>query len=105
MRLVRVLALSTKPVAVLSNNLIEEIEGISKLAELKKLSLSSNKIKIIPDLSGLHTLSGQSVHYVSDNCTEIKLNKNMIMKIPDTMSLNVNLKIIDLGNNSIREFK
>ena len=46
-------ALGAKSLVVLSNNLIEEIEGISKLAELKKLSLSSNKIKTIPDLSSL----------------------------------------------------
>jgi Leucine-rich repeat (LRR) protein len=79
--------------AVVSRNEIEDISPVRTLKSLTKLSASHNGIVVIPDFSDLHDLG------------ELRLNDNKIMLIPDTLHLNFNLKILDLGNNRIAKLR
>ena len=47
---------------VLSHNLISEIDGISGLKNLKKLSLAHNQIRVIPDMRHHPLLEEVSQH-------------------------------------------
>jgi hypothetical protein len=78
---------------VVSKNEIEDLGPVRTLRSLTKLSASHNGIIVIPDLSDLHDLG------------ELRLNDNKILTIPDTIHLNFNLKILELGNNRIAKLR
>jgi hypothetical protein len=80
-------------VVVVSKNEIEDLGPVRTLRSLTKLSASHNGIIVIPDLSDLHDLG------------ELRLNDNKILTIPDTIHLNFNLKILELGNNRIAKLR
>ena len=40
-----------------------------------------------------------------EKLTELKLNRNAISMIPESFKFCVNLNILDVGNNQIKEFK
>eukprot|EP00042_Codosiga_hollandica_P035686 m.266642 g.266642 ORF g.266642 m.266642 type:complete len:84 (+) comp54703_c0_seq4:527-778(+) len=60
---------------VLSRNKIEYV-FLSKLPFLRKVSLSTNKLRVFPDLSAAASLK------------ELRLHGNKITKVPDTVLCN-----------------
>lgn len=65
------------------------MEGLNKLTDLRKLSLSENDIRQFPNINSLVSLK------------ELRLNKNKLITIPSAISFNAKLEILDLGNNAI----
>ena len=76
----------------LDNNIIEKIEGIDHLVNLKWLDLSFNRIKAIEGLEKLV------------NLTDLSLYNNKIM-ILDGLHNCTKLNIFSIGNNLIRSFE
>ncbi|PNF16581.1 hypothetical protein B7P43_G07195 [Cryptotermes secundus] len=74
----------------LGNNMIEKIEGLSFLANLKELDLSFNNIEIIENLEVLVKLE------------VLTLFENRISKLENMETL-VNLMIFSIGNNQIED--
>jgi Leucine-rich repeat (LRR) protein len=74
----------------LGNNIIEKIEGLSSLVNLKELDLSFNNIEIIENLEVLVKLE------------VLTLFENRISKLENMETL-VNLMIFSIGNNQIED--
>lgn len=73
----------------LSHNLIETLDNIHFLTNLKKLSLSHNSLYHIPPLGSLKALQ------------QLRLSHNKIHTLSNSLVHNVKLKILDLGHNRI----
>ncbi|MFX1601168.1 MAG: leucine-rich repeat domain-containing protein, partial [Promethearchaeota archaeon] len=76
----------------LQNSLIEKIESLENLLNLKKLELSNNKIRKLEGLKNLLKLQ------------ELYLDNNNILKLENLNSLQT-LIILHLGRNNISEFR
>jgi Leucine-rich repeat (LRR) protein len=74
----------------LGNNIIEKIEGLSCLVNLKELDLSFNNIEIIENLEELVKLE------------VLTLFENRISKLENMETL-TNLTIFSIGNNQIED--
>jgi len=70
--------------------IIEDLNLIARLVNLKKLSLINNQIKDISELQNLK------------NITKLDLSNNQIKDIPDLQNLK-NLTELDLSNNQIKD--
>ena len=77
---------------VLSHNSIESL-SIKHLVNLRKLSLSYNKLTKMPDTSDAKHLK------------DMRLSSNMISTIPEAITLNAGLCLLDLGHNQIESFE
>lgn len=102
--------LSELATLIVSHNKLTEISGLEGLMKLEKISAGHNQIKQFPDLSKYSLLR------------ELKLGDNLISHIPDfskvsseNMNLSdenltfksiipIELEILDIGNNKIKEF-
>jgi Leucine-rich repeat (LRR) protein len=79
---------------VVSHNEIENLKGIEMYPNLKKLSASNNAIRSLPlEIKRLVGLA------------ELRLAHNKIMTLPDSISDNVNLKMLILNDNMINSFE
>ena len=77
---------------MVSHNKIYDLTNFRHLKKLKKLSAAHNRLHTIPDLSTCPELK------------ELRINDNKIQKIPDIFALNSALEVVDLGNNSLKDF-
>jgi Leucine-rich repeat (LRR) protein len=76
----------------ISNNLIEKIQGLDNLFNLKKLELSGNKIS---NLEGLQDLLGLQELYLDNNHIEKLVGLDYLSK----------LIILHIGRNKISKFR
>ena len=74
----------------LSGNLIEKIENLYALTNLRFLNLSGNKIRRIENLQP-----------VARNLVELDLSDNIIERIPGSVSHMGKLRVLKLSNNSL----
>ena len=79
---------------VVSHNEIENLKGIELYPNLKKLSASNNAIRSLP--LEIKRLAGLA---------ELRLAHNKIMTLPDSISTNLNLKMLILNDNLINSFE
>ena len=77
---------------VLSHNSIESL-SVKHLVNLRKLSLSYNKLTKMPETSDATHLK------------DMRLSNNRISSIPDAITLNPGLCLLDLGHNQIESFE
>eukprot|EP00002_Diphylleia_rotans_P031314 TRINITY_DN6504_c0_g1_i5.p1 TRINITY_DN6504_c0_g1~~TRINITY_DN6504_c0_g1_i5.p1 ORF type:complete len:363 (+),score=87.06 TRINITY_DN6504_c0_g1_i5:78-1166(+) len=78
---------------VLSHNEIESAKSLVTFPALAKLSLSHNSLRVVPNLMRNTALR------------ELRLNDNKIVVLPPALVINRALKLIDLGNNIMTDFK
>jgi len=69
------------------------MEGLANLSKLTKLSLSHNKIRELPSLE------------VHRELQELRLSDNHIQTIPESISFNQGLKIVDFAKNMISSWR
>jgi len=77
----------------LSYNKIEEVNNLTCLKSLTKLSIAHNRIRVFPDLR------------MNTELKELRLNNNRLLGVPEYVKFLPKLEILDLGNNFLKEFR
>jgi len=99
---------------ILNNNELKCLDGMSSLTELNTLILSSNNLGHV-DVTSLKQLQKFSASHnelkefpllqSQKDLKDLKLNNNKIVHIPDWfVSSCIRIKILDLGNNCLKDF-
>jgi Leucine-rich repeat (LRR) protein len=82
------------PLSVLSSNALASLDGLQRLTQLTKLSLSHNRLTELP----------ASIGALSALC-ELRVNGNRLQALPPAVALLTRLKLIDLGHNQIKSLE
>lgn len=79
---------------ILSGNRLTSLRApaVVGLTSLVRLSLSHNKLTSLPDLSG------------SPQLAELRVNGNELTALPASLSANVALRLVDVGNNKLADW-